>query len=223
MQHTTSWREYWQRQVAPLHRKDADDFYARHAAELRALFDGVEPRSVLEIGCGTGALYTHLRFDTTAYHGVDFSDSMLGVFSSVHPDVSVSCADGSRYRDDRQYDLIFSNGVVQYFDRSMLARHFENVRAMMHPGSLLVCASIPWRLQRTNFLAGELTPPYKRNRVQVVRSRVAGAIGRKDPLGHWYDLSDIDELGRACGLAADFFGSVSYLYRFHAVLRVAAS
>jgi hypothetical protein len=43
-----------------------------------------------------------------------------------------------------------------------------------------------------------------------------------DPLGYWYDLPEMARFGRRHGLTASFFGSASYLYRFHAVFRLAA-
>src|SRR5262245_39842981 len=111
------WRKYWEGKTAPLHRVDSEDFYRKFAQEMKVLLGEEPPTSVLDIGCGTGAFYKPLGFDRTDYKGVDFSDSMLKEFRATHGDVKLECHDGSDYRDDRTYDLIFSLGVIQNFDK----------------------------------------------------------------------------------------------------------
>lgn len=215
------WLQYWQSKSAPLHREESESFYRAHAAELRCLFPQ-KLQSVLEVGCGNGALYGHLGFTDTAYVGVDFSESMLREFKSSHPSVTLHQADGSSYRDERTYDLIFSNGTIQYFDHRMLDTHMEAARSMMHAGSLFVCGSVPWRRNRLAFYGGGLTPPYRQSRARGLRSVAFRLLRGFDPLGYWYELTEMARFGSRHGFAASFFGSASYLYRFHAVFRLAA-
>jgi cyclopropane fatty-acyl-phospholipid synthase-like methyltransferase len=214
------WLQYWQTKSTPLHREESESFYRVHAAELRGLFQG-EPRSVLEIGCGNGALYDHLGFNDATYVGVDFSDSMLREFKSSHPSLTLHQADGSSYRDGQTYDLIFSNGTVQYFDHRMLDNHMEAARAMMHAGSVFICGSVPWRRNRLAFYGGGLTPPYGLSQIRSLRSIAFRLLRGFDPLGYWYDLAEMARFGSRHGFSASFFGSASYLYRFHAVFRLA--
>jgi cyclopropane fatty-acyl-phospholipid synthase-like methyltransferase len=215
------WLQYWQTKSTPLHREESESFYRLHADELRLLFQR-EPKSVLEVGCGNGALYSHLGFGGSSYVGVDFSESMLREFKSAHPSVTLHQADGSSYRDDRTYDLIFSNGTIQYFDHRMLDTHLQAARAMMHAESLLVCGSVPWRRNRLAFYGGALTPPYRGSRVRGLRSVAFRLLRGFDPLGYWYELAEVARFGSRHGLRASFFGSATYLYRFHAVFRLAS-
>jgi SAM-dependent methyltransferase len=215
------WKSFWDDKTVPLHKQDDDTHYALLANELKVLFPEARPRRILEIGCGNGALYRHLDFDRAdIYKGVDFSASMLDGFRSRYPGVALVAASGHNYRDDSLYDLIFSNGVVQYFDRPMLAEHFQRAAAMLSPGGALICASVPWRTLRSKYLRGG----FASTRVSRVRSLLAyGRYWFSDPMGHWYEWRDLESLGRAHGFTASFYGSLHYPYRFHAVFRRSVS
>lgn len=213
------WRAYWQDQTLPLHRYDTEEHYRRYGAELRLLFQETAPQHVLEIGCGNGALYRHLGFENAQYYkGVDFSASMLEEFRKKHPGIELECRDGSAYEDQHTYDLIFSNGVIQYFDRDMLAQHFGHVRAMMKPESLFVCASVPWRSQRFKYMSGELGAAHRRNLLRGVGGALISPL--RGNMGFWYGLRDIERVADRNGMAAEFYGSMHYSYRFHAVMRL---
>lgn len=164
------WLQYWNERSTPEHREDTEEFYRFHARELRMLF-GVERVSRgLEIGCGTGSLYPHFGLEHATYVGVDFSEAMLAEFKRYHPGVTLHLAEGSNYRDASRYDVIFSNGTVQYFDRRMLEMHLANARSMMHSQSSLILGSVPWRRHRFAFYAGALARPYRARPVRGLRA-----------------------------------------------------
>jgi cyclopropane fatty-acyl-phospholipid synthase-like methyltransferase len=210
------WKRFWDDKTVPLHTKDADDHYIPLSRELSILFDDAQPTRVLEIGCGNGALYRHLGFDrATIYKGVDFSPSMLDRFKELHPRANLIAAGGHAYQDDEQYDLIFSNGVVQYFDLAMLTEHFEHAAAMLSPHGKFVCASVPWKCFRSRYRKGE----FRRKRLGIVWS-IAGFVRMilRDTIGAWFEWRDFERLAQKHGLTAKFYGSLHYPYRFHAVM-----
>jgi SAM-dependent methyltransferase len=213
------WRAFWAGKQDPAHRSTDESFFRTHAAELSVLFGGRDFGMVLEIGCGTGSLYPYLGFETSAYRGVDLSETMLARFDAAHRSLDLICADGSEYRDDHKYDLVFSNGAVQYFDKPMLERHIQNASAMMHEHSLLIAASVLWRDRRRSFNWGRLTPPYRIRPDFVARSVARSILRRPDRLGYWYSFEDFRTLASKHGLDVHFYGSISYLYRFHAVFQ----
>ncbi|HEY3376527.1 MAG TPA: class I SAM-dependent methyltransferase [Armatimonadota bacterium] len=214
------WQAYWEDKSQAGFRYENEDHYQRCAAELRVLFHQLAPQSVLEIGCGNGALYEYLGFKQSKdYHGVDFSQSMLNVFQAHYPTANLICADGAAYRVERTYDLIFSNGVLQHFDRKMLEQHFENARAMMTPDSLFVCASIPWKALWYRYLSGELTGEAHVHRLRGVILRAMRACSI-DGMGYWYEHDDFKRLATRMGMTASFHGCIYYPYRFHVVLQL---
>jgi SAM-dependent methyltransferase len=208
-----SWREYWYQKTTSLPREDTGAFYQRQADELRLLFLSRPLRRVLELGCGNGVLYERLSFDELDYTGVDFSPSMLRIFADRHPRVRLVTCDAEDYRDEvRGYDLIFSNQLVQYFDRDMFARMLTNAVAMLAPGGYLIVGSVLWRTLRLRYYTGELTG----QRANLIRRAYRIGVGLvKDQMGSWYSFGEVARLGEQYGLRSELFGSVNYPYRFH--------
>jgi len=126
---STNWKEFWRNKIDPQHRWDNPEHYAQYGRELSLIVGNSSGKRVIELGCGSGSLFVPMGFDRArAYRGIDFSESMLGKFQEAHPQVTLVCADASSYCDDQKYDLIFSNGVAQYFDKSMFRRSISNAR-----------------------------------------------------------------------------------------------
>ncbi len=213
------WKHYWQGKLAPGHRQDSETYYKNHATELAILIGEFQTKRVLDLGCGNGAFYKFLGFDKTDYKGVDFSESMLDAFRSTYPNVNLQCYDASNYRDEVKYDLIFSNQLIQNFDRIMLHNHFANAHDMMSPASRFVCAGIPWKRQRLNMFNREFLPPYHRNIIRGYAALLKRLI-RSDGIGYWYNFKDFQTLADEFGMSIEFYGSMHYLYRFHAVLHL---
>lgn len=207
----------WEGRTDPGHRHATEQHYASYARELLVLFPE-EVTSVLELGCGNGALYPHLGFDHCArYRGVELSSTMLRAFKNAYPTLDLLQGEASSYRDDHTYGLIFSCELIQFFDRQMLREHLHNARRMMGCDSVLICASIPWKQLRFAFHSGCLAM----RRASMLRG-MASALKRRfiDPnVGHWYDYSDMRDLASEIGCSAEMFGCMHYPYRFHCVIR----
>jgi len=211
------YRIYWGSQTSAGHRHYDAGYFRMYSAELKLLYSEDAIESVLEIGCGAGDLYSHLGFDALSYRGVDFSESMLGEFRKRHPGADLVCAVGHTYRDDRRYDLVFSNQVLQNFDAQMMEEHFSSAAAMLRPGGVLVCGSLPLKLNRHAFYSGEITTG---NRPSLGRRLwVSLLLLRRDFIGHWFTFGEILALARRHGFSAEFYGCMLYPYRFHAVCR----
>ena len=209
-----TWANFWAQQSDPRHPRDAD-FYAIHSAELQLIVGSCAGKRVLELGCGSGELFDHLHFgEATTYRGVDFSQQMLAKFAERHPEVITAYGDASTYRDEECYDIIFSNAVVQYLSREMLARLIANGRAMMTPTSRLVLGSVPWKPARSAFYLNAFYPHMGRTpRNWAVLMRAWVGIDR---IGHWYRCGTLSKLARINGLSIRFYGSLQFPYCFHA-------
>jgi cyclopropane fatty-acyl-phospholipid synthase-like methyltransferase len=213
------WSQYWAEKTTPLHNSDTHEHYQKYGEELKILFADTPIKSVLDIGCGNGDLFEYLGFDKIEYKGVDFSSGMLATFKARYPDTDLECEDGSVYCDDKKYDLVFSNGVLQNFDNNMVNNHFANARRMMHPNSLFVCASLPWQQRKFAYLTNELAGKTKNiSFFRGCRSYAKSLV--KDSMGRWFNFSDIIKLSETHGMDLKFYGSINYLYRFHVVLKL---
>jgi SAM-dependent methyltransferase len=216
------WRAFWARQEDPRYGTDQADFARNHGREISILLGDSTGKSVLELGCGSGTLFKILGFDRSrVYRGIDFSQSMLDAFRATYPGVDVVCGDASSYRDSNRYDIVFSNQVVQYFDRRMFERYVSNARAMLAPGGRLVVCSTPWTTARAMY---HLQPmPGYRGRYLRQLSLLALSYVGVDRIGKWYSFGDFRHAARLNGLDAQFFGCLHYPYRFHAVFQASSN
>ncbi len=127
----------------------AADTYDEHAhvqqevaRRLFTLLPDKQYRTILEIGCGTGN-YTSLlvkKLPEARITALDFSPEMIQIAqkkTGSHP-VHFLCRDGENYLtgDTGCFDLITSNGALQWFDRPDLAfRHIQ--KRLTSPGLFL--------------------------------------------------------------------------------------
>jgi trans-aconitate 2-methyltransferase len=97
--------------------------YARHAgARLRPALDLLahvpleHADSVVDLGCGAGALFPALRrrFPQARLTGVDVSAAMLAGAAEADPDVELVDGDAASWRPDRPADLIVANAALHW-------------------------------------------------------------------------------------------------------------
>jgi amino acid adenylation domain-containing protein len=88
-------------------------------ARLRTL----DPRRVLEVGCGTGLLLTRLAANCESYVGLDFSAEVLAQLESYlttradlkHVELRQGMANELSFAGDDSVNLVILNSVTQYF------------------------------------------------------------------------------------------------------------
>lgn len=212
------WKSLWAKETRPKHSIDNEAFYQSYSKELLVLIGDTPPARVLEIGCGTGALYPYLNFEhCSRYIGVDVSDSMLCEFKNRYPGVELVKTDGETYADKNEYDLIFSNSVIQNFTHAMLDAHLERSADMLAPGGRIIAAMIPWRPARYAYADGSLMQ--SQNPGLLRYAKIRAAMWKEGFMGRWYDHRELAELARKYGLTVKFHGSLHYPYRIHAVFK----
>lgn len=217
------WRQYWADKQTPLHAGETEKDFRELGAELRLLFAGQPVDRVLEIGCGNGAMFSDLGFDTVSrYLGIDFSEAMLAEFTARFPTADLVVADAATFRAAEEFDLVLSSHVAQYWSPGQLAEHLEAAASMLARHGSIVVAGIPWSRLRLAYARGDLTGGDRTGgpRRSLPRALIEVARERLVPdIGQWYDLPELTELAASLGLRASFRGSGYYPYRFHAIFR----
>ena len=218
------WKIYWNQQTTPLHRYNNEDWYKMYAQEINLILESVDYPDglVMETGCGNGALFDYLRIDKSRYLGTDISESLLKIFQDKHPEVSLLCVDSSDYEHPKKVSVIFSNGVIQYFNKKMLDRYIKQSLKMLNTKGILLMANIPWKDLKMNFLSGELSE----NIAQISFGRYLKStlkyyiqlLSGKDSMGNWYNPRDFKEYKSAC-VDVTILGSLFHPYRFSVILR----
>jgi len=103
-----------------------------------AIPSGCSPRSMLEIGCGTGlltrTLLSHFAFETV--HLNDISDAFVPLFSDLNEryDYRFCAEDAEKAEFAGTYDLITSSSVFQWFDD--VPAFLRKVKQHLSPGGL---------------------------------------------------------------------------------------
>lgn len=77
-----------------------------HAARMRAAASLVVGNSVLDVGCGVGHLYPHVRDCVTTYVGVDTSYDMLALARKFNPDGRFVYGDVYDLSDLGEFDTV---------------------------------------------------------------------------------------------------------------------
>lgn len=127
--------------------------------EMRQWADGavdrilkIEPKRVLEIGCGTGLLLLKIAGQCDSYVGSDLLESSLDNIRadlkrnpSLRDKVSLhqAMADDFSHLSDERFDCIVLNSVVQYFPSlDYLQRVLDKALGFLNPGGYLFLGDI---------------------------------------------------------------------------------
>ena len=221
---TVLWKQYWAHAETPQHRHDSDFWFERYANEIKEIVLSLNGNfsSVLELGCGNGKLTQKLPINFTNYVGVDFSDGLLAQYRETHPDLELCLYDASKYQTNKTFDLIFSNGLVQYLKKPELEELISNSFRHMNEGGNLLLANIPYKQLQFSYQISEIRPPYRGQSARSFRTKIKGSIrkcfrrdkGAGKNLGTWYNPNEIINLIRSVGGEPVVFGSLYYPYRF---------
>ena len=124
----------------PIPTHEMQEWVDQTVARIRTL----NPRKVLEIGCGTGVLLFRLAPGCSRYVGTDFSasavDYVSGVIAKSEPDLAHvellhRAADQFVGLEDASFDTVVLNSVVQYFPNiNYFVGILDGVARLIEPG-----------------------------------------------------------------------------------------
>ncbi len=181
------------------------------AAEMRmwleqtlARLQGLRPKRVLEIGCGTGLLLTRLAPGCERYIGLDFSEEVLkhlgrhvaGEEKLHHVELRRGLAHELAFVEDDSMDLVILNSTVQYFpDMEYLLQVLaEAVRVTARAGHVFVGDVRNLHLLGAYDTSVQLHRSGAADSLDELRQRVAQARQREEEL--LLDPALFEELGR---------------------------
>ena len=102
--------------------------------------NGLQPKTAMDLACGTGILCQILDKAGIAASGMDFSSGMIDIARENCPHLHFDVADMITYRPDKQFDLVTCTGdaVNHIGDLSNVEKIFQNVYAYLAPGGFFV-------------------------------------------------------------------------------------
>lgn len=92
-------------------------FVAQYGNDVAALIDAPAGSSVLDLGCGSGALTNALREKGYRVIGMDGSEEQLSIARQRYPDISFLQGDATEFTLEEPVDVVFSNAVFHWIDR----------------------------------------------------------------------------------------------------------
>ena len=100
----------------------------------------LQPRSSMDLACGTGILCEILQNSGIEASGMDFSAGMIEIARQRTPEIRYDVADMITYRPDEKFDLVTCTGdaINHIPSLSDVGRIFENVYAYTSPGGYFV-------------------------------------------------------------------------------------
>lgn len=100
----------------------------------------IQPKTGLDLACGTGILCRILQDSGVEETGMDFSAGMIQIARENNPEISFDVADMITYRPEKQFDLVTCTGdaVNHIGDLSNVEKIFQNVYAYLSPGGWFV-------------------------------------------------------------------------------------
>ena len=119
--------------------KERFSFVHEYGEDVMSLLTAKPGASVVDLGCGNGALTRKLAGKGYHVTGVDASPEMIALAREAHPELTFSCEDALSFSLDEPADAIFSNAVFHWIDADKQDALIANVARNLVPGGELVC------------------------------------------------------------------------------------
>ncbi|PLY04240.1 MAG: methyltransferase [Arcobacter sp.] len=114
------------------HANEYNNFNIIQQIAAKALVRDIKnnPKTILEIGCGSGQVFKYISWNIDSYTAIDFSSSMC----KLHPKneiVNVSCYDFDseeffKFLENKHFDIVLSSSAMQWSkDLSKLIGHIS--------------------------------------------------------------------------------------------------
>lgn len=100
----------------------------------------LQPKTAMDLACGTGILCGILAEAGIEASGMDFSSGMIDIARQNNPHISFDVADMTTYRPAKQFDLVTCTGdAVNHIPELLdVEKIFQNVYAYLVPGGYFV-------------------------------------------------------------------------------------
>lgn len=116
---------------------DQFSFVHQYGSALIDMVEG-EKLSVLDLGCGNGALTKELADKGHDVTGMDASGELLEIAKKKYTGISFLHGDATYFHMDKMFDVVFSNAVFHWIDREKQPGMVSCVRDALKSGGQFV-------------------------------------------------------------------------------------
>lgn len=94
----------------------------RHMAEDLAGINGEKPKSVFEVGCGSGPYLMMYEHDGLEIGGMDYAQTLIDAARAVLKEPrELYCGEAVNLKTEIKYDAVFSTSAFEYFENDAYA------------------------------------------------------------------------------------------------------
>ena len=224
-----SMKDFWNKQTSGCMGPKATrgGNYFLEARELMMFLEPGKKYSTLELGCGSGELYSEMSEFYSSYIGVDFSASNLGIFKKKHPEVNLICSDILEFNTEQKFTLIHSNHLVQCLSLHQIEQMQKKLLELCLPECIIIHRGFLDRRLKSLYFRGYLYPGIHRcllsrifyptaYRALEFFNKITGTL---NALGFWHTREEILDLHKRLGVAVEIYSSPVHPNRFNIVVR----
>lgn len=120
------------------------EFFVKHKAEilLRAFAtvdENISNLKILDVGCGTGMVHSHISRSVGELHGADVSDPSIELARKHNPTVQYKTYDGQILPyADASFDCAFAICVLHHVPVDLWVSFLKDVSRVVRPGGLVL-------------------------------------------------------------------------------------
>lgn len=119
---------------------EENEYFAEYKIKIVKYYTGVEPKSILEYGCGTGRQMKYLAkyFPNSKVTGCDISAKSIEVAEKVNPESEFFLITPENISTRKEkYDLIFISCVFHHIEPPLRTGAMKNIFELLTPGGEL--------------------------------------------------------------------------------------
>ncbi|MGN0071771.1 MAG: class I SAM-dependent methyltransferase [Atopobiaceae bacterium] len=113
-------------------------YVSRYGSCVLNLVDFDRVTTAIDLGCGNGALTAEIAEHNVKVIGLDSSPSQIEAARASHPDIEFRLADATDFAVPEPVDLVFSNAVFHWIDRTQQPSMLACVAQALKPGGQFV-------------------------------------------------------------------------------------
>lgn len=114
-------------------------FVHQYGRKLFGLLDEIKGKTVIDLGCGNGALTKQLSDMGANVIGMDASAKMLEIARMNYPKLCFMQMDATEFSVNEKVDIVFSNAVLHWIEKERQMNVLYNIADSLKVGGVFVC------------------------------------------------------------------------------------
>ena len=102
-------------------------FVHQYGNDVADLIEMTDVSSILDLGCGNGALSKRFADQGLYVAGIDASEDMLAIARNTYPDITFLHGDATSFQLEQPVDVVFSNAVFHWIEKNRQQHMMQHV------------------------------------------------------------------------------------------------